>query len=233
MNAIKTEISQIQQELSLLADPVRAAGEKKYLKSPMKHYGVTVPSIRRIAQIWLKKHSLPIDQIIEFAQSLWQGEYHEERMLAIFLLVYRVKELTFAHYSLIEQMVKESTGWAQLDMVAAWLCGQLYSLDRNLMTSVLNNWVKDQNFWVRRAAILTFLGPARISKSDFKAFTKFAVPLLKEKEFFIRKAIGWVLREVSKKHPQWVLSFVSQHRPQMSGLTYREATRKLPTDMQP
>jgi 3-methyladenine DNA glycosylase AlkD len=63
---------------------------------------------------------------------------------------------------------------------------------------------------------------------DQECFTRWAVPQLGDKQFFIRKAIGWVLRDVSRKDPQWVRGFVDTYGTQMAGLTRREATRGLP-----
>lgn len=223
----------IKQELKQLADPKRAVGEKKYLKSPLKHYGVTVPMLRKLAKSWLAENKgRAIEQVVEESQRLWAGDYHEEKMIAIFLLVFRVNELTWTHYSVIEKMVRESTGWAQLDMIAAWLCGHLFTRYPHKMTSVMRQWVKDDNFWVRRAAILTLLSPVRQEPKHFVLFEELATPLLTEKEFFIRKAIGWVLREVAKVNPHIVFAYVKKYGSDMSGVTYREATRKLPLSVQ-
>lgn len=220
-------------QLTILADPTRAKGEKRYLKSPLEHYGVTVPALRKLAKIWLMEHrNFTLPQIIPVCEKLWQGESHEERMLAIFLLVYQVDELTYHDLPIIEHMVRTATGWAQLDMIAAWLCGRLFEDDSTRMTIVMRRWIKDDNFWVQRAALLTLLGPVRKDPSNFLLFTELATPLLPEKEFFIRKAIGWVLRELAKLQPELVYDYVKEHHHAMSGLTYREATRKLPPTMQ-
>ena len=100
------------------------------------------------------------------------------------------------------------------------------------MTTVLKEWIKDDNFWVRRAAILAQLIPLREGRGNLDLFEQLTVPLMGEKEFFIRKAIGWVLRDTSKRRPQLVFDFVQKYGSQMSGLTYKEATRRLPESMQ-
>ncbi|MFH2019559.1 MAG: DNA alkylation repair protein [bacterium] len=220
-------------QLKKSADPIRAVNEKRYLKSPFSHYGVRVPVLRKLAKTWLRNHkNLSFSDLLSFTEKLWAGDYHEERMLAIFLLVYRVDELTFHDLLRIEHMVKTAIGWAELDMIAAWLCGQLYYDNTPKMTSVMKRWIKDENFWVQRAALLTLLGPVRKDPKHFPLFVELSVPLLSEKEFFIRKAIGWVLRELAKINPQLVYAYVSKYKAQMSGLTYREATRKLPPKLQ-
>ena len=223
----------IRTELQKLADPKRAKGEKKYLKSPMKHYWVTVPQLIKISKSWVKENSeLPFDQVIKQMSQLWEGEYHEERAVAICILEELRDNLTLKDLPLITHMVETSTGWAQLDGIAAWLVGTLCEKYPDKMTTVLKEWIKDDNFWVRRAAILAQLIPLREGRGNLDLFEQLTVPLMGEKEFFIRKAIGWVLRDTSKRRPQLVFDFVQKYGSQMSGLTYKEATRRLPESMQ-
>jgi 3-methyladenine DNA glycosylase AlkD len=91
---------------------------------------------------------------------------------------------------------------------------------------VLRRWARDGNLWVRRSAMLA-LAP-RSSKKDFELFARFASALIAEREFFIRKAIGWVLRETSKSRPQPVYAFLREHIDAVSGLTLREGSKYLP-----
>jgi 3-methyladenine DNA glycosylase AlkD len=83
---------------------------------------------------------------------------------------------------------------------------------------------------VRRSALLALLRGIRTGRPDLPRFTGYAQPMLAEREFFIRKAIGWVLREISKRDPAWVASWTERHRAEMSGVTFREAVRRLPAD---
>lgn len=223
----------IQQELRKLSDPKRAEGEKKYLKSALKHYGVTVPHLHKLAKEWIKENKeLTIDEVIKTTNHLWASNWHEEKALATHILTERRHDLEIRHLPTIEHMVTTAIGWALIDDIAAWLVGTLYELDPNKMTPVLKQWIKSDNFWVRRTATLAQLIPLREGRGNLDLFTELAVPLLSEKEFFIRKAIGWVLRDTSKKRPELVFDFVQKYGHLMSGLTYREATRRLPESMQ-
>jgi len=76
--------------------------------------------------------------------------------------------------------------------------------------------------------MLSLLVPLRNGEGDFALFAEIAAPLLEEKEFFLRKAIGWILREVSKKRPRLTFDFLKEHRARVSGLTLREGARHLP-----
>jgi 3-methyladenine DNA glycosylase AlkD len=92
-------------------------------------------------------------------------------------------------------------------------------------------WAADPDFWIRRVALLAQLRALRRGDGDFALFARIAAPMLPEREFFIRKAIGWVLREVSKKRPALVRDFLLDHAGACSGVTWREATKYLPASM--
>src|SRR5687767_7065733 len=103
---IPSEIKLIQAELKESGDQVRAESEKKYLKSSLNHYGVTVPALHKLAKAWVKAHrGEPIDQVVELARQLWDSDWHEQKSLAVYLLVERAKDLTPEHLPQIEHMM--------------------------------------------------------------------------------------------------------------------------------
>jgi 3-methyladenine DNA glycosylase AlkD len=83
---------------------------------------------------------------------------------------------------------------------------------------------------VRRSALLSLLRGIRAGTPDLARFTRYAEPMLAEQEFFIRKAIGWVLREISRRDPAWVAKWTEDHISEISGVAFREAIRRLPAD---
>ena len=94
----------------------------------------------------------------------------------------------------------------------------------------IDTWATDEDFWVRRSALLALLPGIRAGQPDLERFERYAAPMLAEKEFFIRKATGWVLREISKRDPRWVADWTARHATVISGVTFREAVRRLPPD---
>lgn len=235
---IQKEAEQLVSQLQQQGNPNRAAGEKAYLKSPQQFHGVDMPSLRRMARAWVKanKHA-SMDDVTRLAAWLWESDWHEERSLAIMLLEYHSAQLTLDHVLLIEKMINEAAGWAHLDAIATTLAGALIENDPSML-EYLPIWAESDNFWVRRAAVLAQIRQFRRGKGDFDLFTRLTVPMFnegkdwsKEERFFIRKAIGWSLRELAQARPDLVFDFVQQHRHAMSGLTLREATRKLPDDL--
>ncbi len=95
---------------------------------------------------------------------------------------------------------------------------------------LIDAWASDTDFWIRRSALLALLPGIRAGRADLARFTSYAEPMLAEQEFFIRKAIGWVLREISRRDPRWTASWTENHVCEISGVTFREAVRRLPAE---
>jgi 3-methyladenine DNA glycosylase AlkD len=92
---------------------------------------------------------------------------------------------------------------------------------------VLDRWAIDDDFWLRRSAMLALLRPLRRGDGDFTRFARYAAAMLDEREFFIRKAIGWVLRETAKERPDLVYQWLLPQCTAASGVTVREAVKYL------
>ena len=117
-----------------------------------------------------------------------------------------------------------------LILIVAWFFGSLFTRFPEL-GDLLERWATDDDFWIRRSALLSHLVPLRGGGGDFARFARFAAGMINEKEFFIRKAIGWTLRELCKHHPQEVHAFLVRVGDRASGLTRREAARRLPDQL--
>ena len=123
-------------------------------------------------------------------------------MAAIEVLRRYVRTLQPADLSLVEAWVREAHGWAYVDSLAGDVAGTI-ALAQAGAWPLIDAWAVDEDFWVRRSALLTLLPGIRQGWRPAR-FERYATPMLAEKEFFIRKAIGWVLRETSKKAPAYV-----------------------------
>jgi 3-methyladenine DNA glycosylase AlkD len=225
---VENAISRFRQQLKELADPERAVQEKRYLKSPFEFYGVSVPRIRTVARQFRRENrDISKEALWALCQALWQGGFHEERALAMFLLEEHHSLLDYSDMPSLERMLRESVNWDQVDQISVHLVGSVLQKDQRVL-DYLRQWGRDPNFWMRRAALLSQLLLLRAGKGDKKLFYSFAEEMMEEKEFFIRKAIGWVLREMSKVDSEEVSRFVAKNRARMSGVTLREANRRLP-----
>jgi 3-methyladenine DNA glycosylase AlkD len=224
----EAEADALAAELRAAGTPDRATSEKAYLKSDLEFFGVSVPLTRSAVRAWCgARPGLSHDELVSLAAALWQRPVFERRMAAQMLLIQNPALLGPADIPFIERMLREARTWALVDSLAADLMGGLVGRCPEL-TSVLDRWAADSDFWIRRSALLALLGPLRRGGGDFARFSRYADQMLDEKEFFIRKAIGWILRETAKKRPALVADWLAPRIHQMSGVTLREALKPLP-----
>jgi 3-methyladenine DNA glycosylase AlkD len=206
----------------------RAAQEKRYLKSELEFFGVTVPELRRVVKGAVRGYpGLDAAQLVAWSVALWRAPVHERRMAAVEILTLVAPRLGAGDLATVERLLRESGTWALVDGLAVSVAGEIALRDPRSW-AVIDGWAADADFWVRRSALLALLRGIRSRPPDLARFTRYAEPMLAEREFFIRKAIGWVLREISKRDPAWVASWTELHRAEMSGVTFREAVRRLP-----
>ncbi len=229
MTNVSALADQIDAGLQRQGTPERAAQEKRYLKSDLDHYGASVPAIRTTVKQVIGKLALQHDQLVELVRLLWAEPVHERRMAAVEVLERRVDLLNGADVGMLEQLLREARGWALVDNLAASVVGPLFEREESL-GEVLDRWASDPDFWLRRSALLAQLVPLRQGRGDFDRFARYADAMLDEREFFIRKAIGWVLRDTGKLRPELVHDWLLPRAVRASGVTLREAVKYLPAD---
>lgn len=154
---------------------------------------------------------------------------HERRAAATMVLIQSKDRLSGGDADFIEGLLREAKTWALIDPLAGDLVGPLSERDA-AFDPVLERWASDEDFWIRRSALLAHLVPLRQGRGDFDRFSRFADAMLEEKEFFIRKAIGWVLRDISRKRPDLVFDWILPRAHRASGVTIREAVKRLSTE---
>jgi 3-methyladenine DNA glycosylase AlkD len=208
----------------------RAVGAKRYLKSDLEFIGVATPSLRKtIKEAAARQDGLDRHQVLATVRALWSRPVFELRAGAVELLALHVSLLEPRDIRLVEELLGSSRTWALIDGLAARVAGPLVERSPAL-GAVLDRWAADQDLWLRRAALLALLLPLRRGSGDFERFARYADRMLEEKEFFIRKAIGWVLRESGKRRPDRVIAWLEPRAHRAASLTVREAVRYLPTE---
>lgn len=224
---VESTTASLDAQLRAAGDPTRAENEKRYLKSELDFYGASVPAIRRIAKVWSKEHAdATAPELSALVAALWAAPVFERRMLGQALLELHVDRMQPGDIALIERLIRDSGTWALVDGLAASIAGPV--LERHPdADAILDRWAADDDFWVRRSALLAHLGALRAGDGDFERFARYADAMLEEKEFFIRKAIGWALRDYARTDPQAVADFALEHKDRLSGLSYREATKHI------
>ncbi len=215
----------IKEALAAAANPDYATAMQGYMKSEMPFRGVKSDPLRKITQGIFRSHPpQDFEAYIMCVKELWDGaEYREECYAAIGLAEKYPKFQILEALPLYRHMIETGAWWDYVDMIAQHLIGGLLERHPDVMKPEMRRWIKDPHLWIRRSAVL--------SQNRFRAVTdevmlfEFCAECLAEKEFWMRKAIGWALREYSKANPDSVRRFVEQNRLKMSGVTLREAEK--------
>ena len=204
------------------ADPQLAPAQQAYMKSTLPFLGVRVPRVRAVTR-GLARTTTDADVLRGTALRLWrEATFREERYAASALMALRPVRARLDMLAVHEEMIRTGAWWDHVDEVAHRLTETIEAHPAE-MTPLLRAWSREDDFWVRRASIISQLG--RRDATDRALLTDVIEPNLADTEFFIRKAIGWALREFGKTDPDWVRTFVDAH--ELSPLSRREALKLL------
>jgi len=227
-SSVAAEVTAVDADLGRRGTEGRAAGARAYLKSDLDFHGVDAKGIRAAARDCLRRHpAIDHDDLVALVRAMWEVEVFELRAVGVGLLERRGDLLDAGDLDLIEELLRRSKTWALVD----WMCTSVVATivsNHPEAKRVLERWARDEDFWIRRSSMLSLLIDLRAGGGDFELFAGFASMMIQEKEFFIRKAIGWVLREVAKKRPHLTYDFLSRHLDRVAGLTLREGVKYLP-----
>jgi 3-methyladenine DNA glycosylase AlkD len=228
VSACRSEAASWERELRERGSSDRAVSEKAYLKSDLEFAGTGVPAIRAMVAAWCgTRQDLSGDELTGLVGALWSRPLYECRQAAVILLERTEDLLGPDDMTLIESMLRTSRTWALVDGLAVAVAGGLVERYPDL-GQVLDRWAADDDFWLRRSALLALLRPLRAGGGDFERFSRYADAMLAEREFFIRKAIGWVLREVARRRPELAACWLGPRVHLASGITVRAAVKPLP-----
>lgn len=221
-------VTDLRMTMEAWADPERAEAQRAYMKSSLPFYGISAPDLRTALRDPLRSHRLAsFDDWSMAIRALWDTALHREEWYAALALVqyrwYRDWRTDMAALPLFLHLIKTGAWWDVCDEIASRIIGPLLQTHREEMTPVLVQWADHDHMWVRRVAILSQLKAKEETDTDLLRAT--IEPNLGDREFFMRKGIGWALREYSKTDPQWVADFVANHDDRLSGLSRREAMR--------
>ncbi|MGF1757239.1 DNA alkylation repair protein [Photobacterium sagamiensis] len=213
----------MQQRLAEAMDPDAAADMQAYMKTEQPFYGVKTPQ-RRLIFKQAREHTIVSDftQYRRLVLWLWSGVYREELYLAMDVAEYYKEFRTEEAFAIYEEMLQSADNWDTVDKLSSNLIGELVRTHRAFEAKLIE-WRQSDNMWFRRASLLAHL--KHKSETNLPLLEETILMLAHEKEFFIRKAIGWVLREYSKTDPEYVSQFVATHSDQLSALSQKEALK--------
>ena len=225
---------EVRRALAARADPAKAEPMRAYMKSAMPFLGVHTPA-RRAALAEALAASPPPDAGAWLAAilDLWRdAAYREERHAAIDLLVDRpgARWLSPDLLATFRELIVSGAWWDLVDPLATKGLGPLLRGHPARLGPVMLAWSTEPDMWLRRSAIICQVGAK--GATDTALLTAAIDANLGQRDFFIRKAIGWALREYAKTAPNWVAAFLDERGARLSPLSRREAGKHLPTPPQ-
>src|SRR6202011_3349901 len=213
-------------ELEVRADPRKAIAMKAYMKTSMPFYGVPTPEREQIHRELNARFVISNRKDYEHAVlGLWMLPHREEKYFAIAVARNFRDFIVPESMPLYRRLIEEGAWWDTVDEVAAHLVGTVLLHHRKDIAQIMDRWIAETDTWIRRAAIISQL--THKDKTDHARLFRYSLAQAAEKEFFIRKAIGWALRQYAYTAPDRVRDFITKNRIKLSPLTYREASRVL------
>jgi len=223
----------VRRRIADAGDPTKAPRMQSYMKSEMPYRGVSATPLSRLLRSTYAEHPLPDrptwDAVV---RELWdEASYREERYAALALAAhpsyrpYQDPDLLPLH----QHLVVSGAWWDLVDPVATRHVGGVLASYPGDTTRVLRRWLDADDLWLRRTGILSQLHRREATDLDL---LRDAIEANLEgsaygSEFFVRKAVGWALRQHARTDPAWVRAFVAEHGTRLSGLSRREALKAL------
>lgn len=224
-------ITTVRQELQQLADPQIAISNQRFSKEPLKLYGIKATAIHQLSKTSFKQiASLPKTDLFNLCNELWQSGWHEEAIIACNWAYGMRKNYTTDDFVVFERWIKEYvSNWAQCDALCNHPVGELVMLYPDLI-SRLKDFTQSDNRWVRRAAAVSFIIPARRGLFLTDIF-EIADALLTDTDDLVQKGYGWMLKVASQTHQQEVFDYVMSKKAVMPRTALRYAIEKMPQEL--
>ena len=222
-------LKDLRKALRKVADPAKAPAMQAYMKSAMPYHGVPTPLFRQVCREVFSEVSFDnASQWREQVLALWRNaRFREERYAALFLSSdKRAREFqTPAAVKVYEEFITTGAWWDYVDTIASNILGPILTRYPTPMRRKMLAWSECDDLWKRRSSIICQLGFKE--KTDLELLYACIEPSLDSREFFLRKAIGWALRQYARTNPIEVRRYVQLYESRLSGLSRREALKHL------
>lgn len=219
------DITALRTALEAVAIPEQAEPMAAYMKHHFEFLGAKSPAVRKAAKPMIAegKHA-EAHELIAFADQCWEQPEREFQYVGCIFLRRWVGSLEPANLDDLKRFIVTKSWWDSVDALAAWSVGPLVLANREL-AEIMDEWIDSENMWLARTAIIHQLSYK--ADTDADRLFAYAESRAEDTEFFIRKAIGWSLRQYARQDPDQVLAFVAANEDRLSGLSKREALKHL------
>lgn len=225
--SVETFVHFVSAALKAQANATAAVSMAKYMRTSDAFYGVGSAPRKILLNEAKKKFELQdTKQLLERVRALWAQPHREERYMAVsYLRAMLPAHLHLSALPVAEQMIREGAWWDYVDEISSWVVGPLLRAYPAEVWPVIDKWNTDPFMWIRRSSIICQLSSG--AATDSARLFRYCLACAHESEFFIRKAIGWALRQYARVQPAAVHAFVRQHAAVLSPLSKKEALKHL------
>lgn len=198
-----------------------------YMQQRFHFFGIPTPARRATTRPLLASlgRAPDADWLVSAAEALWRFDERECQYAAVDLLVKFAARIEARHEPQLAGLVQAKAWWDSVDLIAAHVYGSLCRRKPALRKQV-ERYARHADIWLRRVALLHQLGEG--ADTDRSRLDRILTANLDHPDFFIRKAMGWALRQFARTDPDWVRNWLSTHAEAVSSLTRREALKRLP-----
>jgi 3-methyladenine DNA glycosylase AlkD len=204
-------------------NPSISEQQRKYLKNQFDFFGLKAPVWAALLKDELATNGvLSAENLVEFIETCFEDDCREMHYAAIEMAQKAIKKQPEPFIDTLEEMIKRKSWWDSVDTIATKLVGVHFQRFPHLIVPYTEKWMASENIWLQRVCIIFQLRYKQ--KTDLALLSKYILAVADSKEFFLRKAAGWALRDLSKHNPTFVRQFVEAH-PELSNLTKKEALR--------
>ncbi|KAK2148153.1 hypothetical protein LSH36_512g02037 [Paralvinella palmiformis] len=223
-------VDDLERLLVKACNPADAQPMKKYMRNQFEYFGVKTPKRKEIMkQVFHTMTDPSSGEVLSVAKLLWTRDQRELHYCAVDILI-KYKSLLASNAQICAQsanvvrhLLTEKSWWDTVDLLASNVVGHMASTQPSHMKPLLDKWITTDNMWLRRTAILHQLKYK--GNTDEMTLFRYCMKCSDEDEFFIRKAIGWALREYHKTNPGAVRDFVAEHKNRLAPLSVKEALK--------
>ena len=211
------------QQIEKCGNVERKRSKEKYMRNLFSFVGLTRLETAEIIKPYF--HQMKNEKNLDwnFVNKCWKKPYREAQYIGVYYLMKFCKKLKKEDLEKVKQLVIEKSWWDTIDLIATNVVGKIVLLDREKLEKIMLKWSFDDNFWIKRVAILHQLKYKKETNENL--LEKILVNNFGTKEFFVNKAIGWALREYSKTNKQFVKKFIEKYKHQMSHLSIKEGSK--------
>jgi 3-methyladenine DNA glycosylase AlkD len=219
-------VETVEAEFRRHANEKRAAASKAYVRDQFDYYGLTTPERRDVQKVFHEANVLPpFEAVPQLVKILWSKPQRELQYFAMELYEKYKKEFSKKDIPLFEYMIRNKSWWETVDFISPKLVAALLLKHPELQEETCERWMNSDHLWLMRAAIIH--QNLYKKKTNEQLLFRLILQASAQEDFFIRKAIGWSLRQYGRTNPAAVKAFIKKHRDKLSPLSYKEANKHL------